>query len=140
MSVLEHTVVSHREGERLYIWSVFDWCGPFVTVSLLFVAPVRRQASASSCGVVLGSPQVSGFGRGVASGCRLWFTGCFCGSACLRDGDWEWSVGCGPRELRGSDPDTHSVSQRDAHRNSMTWTRIASWMCWACMPAARNRL
>ena len=50
MRVLEHTVVSRREGERLYIRSAFDWCGPFVTGSLLLVAPVRRQASASSCG------------------------------------------------------------------------------------------
>ena len=28
-------------------------CNPFVTGSLLFVAPVRHQAAASSCGVVL---------------------------------------------------------------------------------------
>ena len=29
-------------------------------------------------------------------GAEDWFPGCFCGSACLRDGDWEWSTGCGP--------------------------------------------
>ena len=51
--------MSRWEDERLYIRSVFDWCGQFVTGSLLFVAPVCRQASASSCGIVLGSPQVS---------------------------------------------------------------------------------
>ena len=27
-----------------------------------------------------------------------WFLGCFCGSACLRDGNWERSTGCGPSE------------------------------------------
>ena len=54
-----HTVVSSRGYERLYIKPVFDRCNPIVTGSLLFVAPVRRQAAASSCRVVLCSSQVS---------------------------------------------------------------------------------
>ena len=59
MSVLGHTVVSSWGGERLFIRPVFDWCNPFVTGSLLFVAPVCRQAAASCCGVVMCSSQVS---------------------------------------------------------------------------------
>ena len=53
ISVLGHTVVSGGEDERLYFRPVFDWCYPFVTGSLFFVAPVRRQAAAGSGGVVL---------------------------------------------------------------------------------------
>ena len=126
MSVHGHTVVSSREGERLFIRPVFDWCSPFVTGSLL-VSPVRRQAAASSCGVVLGSPQVS---AGVLLRAEDWFPGCFCGSACLRDGDWERSTGCGLPELGCPNPVTHSAVRRDyAHRSSTTWTRIVSRMC-----------
>ena len=53
ITVLGHTVVSSGEDQRLYIWPVFDWCNPFVTGSLFFVAPVRRQAAAGSGRVVL---------------------------------------------------------------------------------------
>ena len=59
ISVLGNTVVSSQGYERLYIRPVFDWCNAFVTGSLLFVAPVRRQAAAGSCRVVLCSSQVS---------------------------------------------------------------------------------
>ena len=66
MSVLGHTILL---AGRLYIRTVFDWCGLLVTGSLLFVAPVRHQATASSGGVVLGSPQVS-------AGVLLWAEDC----------------------------------------------------------------
>ena len=59
MSVLGHTVMSSRGGERLYIRPVFEWCNQFATGSLLVVAPLCRQATTSRCGVVLCSSQVS---------------------------------------------------------------------------------
>ena len=58
ISVLGRTVVS-EEDEELYIRPIFDWCSPFVTGSLVFVAPVRRQVAAGSGRVVLCSSQVS---------------------------------------------------------------------------------
>ena len=59
ISMLGHTVVSGGEDERLHIRHVFDWCYPFVTGSLFFVAPVHRQATAGRGRVVLCSSQVS---------------------------------------------------------------------------------
>ena len=59
MSVLGHTDMSSRGGERLYIRPVFDRCNPFVTGSLLFAASLRHQAKASSCAVMLCLSQVS---------------------------------------------------------------------------------
>ena len=61
MSVLGHTVVSSRLGERLYVRPVFNWCNP-----------VRRQAAASSCGVVLCSPQVLAGALRRAEDCGFW--------------------------------------------------------------------
>ena len=58
ISILGHTVVSSRGYERLYIGPVFDWCNPFMTGPLPFVAPVRRQAAAGNYRV-LWSSQVS---------------------------------------------------------------------------------
>ena len=46
--------------ERLYIRPVFDWCNPFVTGSLLFVAPVQlpgRSGQLQDCAVF-----IAGFG------------------------------------------------------------------------------
>ena len=137
MSVLGHTVVSSRGGERLYIRNVFYWCNPFVTGSLLFVAPVRRQAAVSSCGVVLCSPQVSAgccFVLTVVSGLFLWLS--------LSRG---WQLGAVDRmrtARAGMSQYLYALSESAclyAHRSSMTWTRIVSRMCWACMSDTRRR-
>ena len=112
MSMLEHTV--------------FDWCGPFVTDSLLFDAPVRHQASASSCGVVLCSPQVS-------AGVLLRAADCDFQAVSVAQPVSEMATGSGRQD---ADPDPVRLY---AHRSSMTWTRIVSRMCWAYMPAARTQ-
>ena len=69
MSVLVHTVVSSQEGERLYIRSVFDWCGQFRD----WVTDLRRSSTSPSLSEQLWScaELTTGFGRGVASGYRL---------------------------------------------------------------------
>ena len=53
MNVLRHTVVFSWKDGRLYIWPVLRQWDPFVTGSLLFVAPERRQATVGSCRIVL---------------------------------------------------------------------------------------
>ena len=108
MSVLRHIVVSIRECERLYIRPVFDWCGPVVTGSLLFIAPVRRQAAASSCGVVLGSPQVS-------AGVLLRAEDCGFLAVSVAQPASEMATGSGRQDAdspRCTDPVTHSASNK----------------------------
>ena len=130
ISVLWHTVVSSGEDERLYIRPVFDWCNPFVTGSLLFVAPVRSQAAAGSGRVVF----IAGFGGGVALCSRLCCSGYFLDSTHLRDGDWELPAGRRPPEPGCPNPSTHSAGRRDSWLTGTV--RLGPGVCSGCVGPA----
>ena len=130
MSVLVHTVVSSRGGERLYIRRVFDWCNLFVTGSLLLVTPVRRQAAASSCGVVLCSSQVS-------AGMLLCAEDCVFRAVSVAQPVSEMATGSGRPDVDRPSRDVPILLR--TQRVGVTTLTGALRMFWARMPDARRR-